>query len=66
MKAKTIKGMIVTPLAMEVGDVTIRVEKTGKIKGIKDNFMTLSLADDKRGIMLEVNYEDIKELVRGL
>ncbi len=66
MKAKTVKGMIVTPLTMEVGDVTIRVEKTGKIKGLKNNFMTLSLADEKRGIMLQVNYEDIKELVRGL
>lgn len=66
MNAKTVKGMIVTPLTMEVGDVTIRVEKTGKIKGLKDNFMSLSLADDKRGIMLQVNYEDIKELVRGL
>lgn len=66
MNAKTVKDMIVTPLTMEVGDVTIRAEKTGKIKGVKDNFMTLSLADDKRGIMLQVNYEDIKELVRGL
>ena len=66
MKAKTVKGMIITPLAMEMGDVTIRAEKTGKIKGVKDNFATLSLADDKRGIMLQVNYEDIKELIRGL
>ncbi len=66
MRAKTVKGMIVTPLTMEMGDVTIRVEKTGKIKGVKDNFTTLSLADDKRGIMLQVNYEDIKELIRGL
>lgn len=66
MNAKTVKGMIVTPLTMEISDVTIRAEKTGKIKGVKDNFATLSLADDKRGIMLQVNYEDIKELVRGL
>ena len=66
MKAKTVKGIIVTPLSMEMGDVTIRVEKTGKIKGIKDNFATLSLADDKRGIMFLVNLEDIKELIRGL
>lgn len=66
MKAKTVKGMIVTPLTMEISDVTIRAEKTGKMKGVKDNFMTLSLADEKRGIMLQVNYEDIKELVRGL
>ena len=39
MKAKTVKGMIITPLAMEMGDVTIRVEKTGKIKGVKDILM---------------------------
>ena len=65
MKSKTVKGMIITQLTMEMGDVTIRVEKT-KIKGIKDNFATLSLADDKRGVMLQVNYEDIKELIRGL
>jgi hypothetical protein len=65
MRAKTVKGMIVTPLTMEISDVTIRAEKTGKLKGVKDNFATLSLADDKRGIMLQVNYEDIKELIRG-
>lgn len=66
MKAKTVKGMITTPLAMEMGDITIRAEKTGKIKGMKDNFTTISLSDGKRGIMLLVNYEDIKELIRGL
>lgn len=66
MRAKTVKGMITTPLAMEMGDITIRAEKTGKIKGMKDNFTTISLSDDKRGIMLQVNYEDIKELIRGL
>lgn len=66
MRAKTVKGMITTPLAMEIGDVTIRVEKTGKMKGVKDNFATLSLADDKRGIMFQVNLEDIKGLIRGL
>lgn len=66
MKAKTVKGMITTPLTMELAEITIRAERTGKIKGVKDNFATLSLADDKRGIMLQVNYEDIKELIRGL
>lgn len=66
MKAKIVKGIIVTPLSMEISDITIRVEKTGKIKGVKDNFATLSLADDKRDLMLQVNYEDIKELIRGL
>lgn len=49
MRAKTVKGMIITPLAMEMGDITIRAEKTGKIKGMKDNFTTISLSDDKRG-----------------
>lgn len=66
MKAKIVKGIIVTPLSMEISDITIRVEKTDKIKGVKDNFATLSLADDKRDLMLQVNYEDIKELIRGL
>lgn len=66
MKAKTVKGIIVTPSSMGMDDVTITVEKTGKIKGMKDNFTTLSLADDKRGILFQVNYDDIKELIRGL
>jgi hypothetical protein len=66
MRAKTVKGVIVTPLDTKISKVTIRVEKTGKIKGVKDNFVTLSLADDERGIMLQVNYEDIRELIRGL
>ena len=66
MRAKTVAGVIVTPLNEKISKVTIRVEKTSKIKGIKDNFTTLSLADDERGIMLQVHYEDIKELIRGL
>lgn len=66
MRAKTVKGMIITPLALEMGEVTIRAEKTGKIKGMKENFTTISLSDEKRGIMLQVNYKDIKELIRGL
>ena len=66
MKAKTVKGAIVTPSSFRMDDVTIRVEKTGKIKGVQDDFASLSLADDKKGIMLQVKYEDIKELLRGL
>ena len=63
MNAKTVKGVIVTPYTMIVDDITIRAE--GTRKGEK-NFITVSLSDDKRGVMLQVNYEDIKELVRGV
>lgn len=66
MRAKTVKGMIITPFTTDLSDVTIRVEKTGKIKGMKDNFTTVSLTDDKRGIMIQVNYDDIKNLIKGL
>lgn len=66
MRAKTVKGMIATPLTIEMGDVTIRAEQTGKIKGIKDNFTSVSLTDDKRGIMIQVNYDDIKNLIKGI
>lgn len=74
MRAKTVKGIIITPLTMEMGEVTIRAEstvkikgvKTGKVKGVKDNFTTVSLADEKRGIMIQVNLADIKKLIKEL
>lgn len=66
MRAKTVKGMIITPLKMEMGEVTIRAEKAGKIKGMKDDFTTVSLADEKRGIMIQVNFADIKKLIKEL
>jgi len=59
MKSKTVKGMITTKIGMEIKDITIRAERTGA-------FTTLSLADDDKQILLEVNYKDIKDVVRGL
>lgn len=47
MKAKTVKGMITTPLTMELAEITIRAERTGKGNGFKNEFTTISLADDK-------------------
>ena len=59
MKSKTVKGMVATRFGVELKKVTIRAERTGE-------FTTLSLADDDKQIMLEVNYKDIKDVVRGL
>lgn len=59
MKSKTVKGMVATRLGVELKKVTIRAERTGA-------FTTLSLADDDKQILLEVNYKDIKDVVRGL
>lgn len=63
MQLRKTKGMIVTPMIMVMDDITIRAEGTRR-KG-KD-FITVSLADDKRGVMLQVNYDDIKALVDNL
>lgn len=59
MKSKTVKGMVATRLGVELKKVTIRAERTGA-------FTTLSLADDDKQILLEVNYKDIKDVIRGL
>lgn len=59
MKLKTVKGLIHTANNMSYTAVTIRAEKTG-------NLTTISLADDRLGIGLQVNYKDIKELVKRL
>lgn len=40
-------------------NVTIRAEKT-------NNLTTLSLADDTRGVLIEVDYKDIEKLVKRL
>lgn len=63
MQLRETKGMIVTPMIMVMDDITIRAEGTRQ-KG-KD-FITVSLADEKRGVMLQVNYDDIKALVDNL
>lgn len=59
MKSKTVKGMVATRLGVELKKVTIRAERTGA-------FTTLSLADDDKQILLEVNYKDIKDVISGL
>ena len=62
MKEKTTKGMILKSNKQVLpmyGEVTIRAEKTG-------NLTTLSLADDRAGIMLQVNYNDVKDVIKGL
>lgn len=59
MKSKTVKGMIATKIGIELKNITIRAERTGL-------FTTISLADDDKQILLEVNYKDIKDVVRGL
>lgn len=59
MKFKEVNGLICTPKGLEPTKVSIRAEKTG-------DFITVSLADDKRNILLQVNYSDIRKVVRGL
>ena len=63
MKIKITNGVVTTPLTMDMAEITIRAERT-KRNGA--TFTTVSLADDKRGILISVNYEDIKEAIRGL
>lgn len=65
MKAKTVNGFLMNEQTIlpRSTEITIRVEKTA-FKG--QELTTLSLADDKRGIMLQVNYDDVKELMKRL
>ena len=66
MKAKTVKGTIATPMYFKPTDITIRADKTRTSNKTDNGLITLSLADDKAGIMIEVKYKDIERLVRGL
>ena len=50
---------MVTPLGITPKQITIRAEKT---KGLT----TISLADDKSGVMMEVNYKVINDLIKRL
>lgn len=60
MKAKTVKGLkVVGGLLPVPTEITIRAERTG-------NLTTLSLADDEKGLMLHVNYDDVKDVIKGL
>ena len=63
MQIRKTKGMILTPMSMVMDDITIRAEGT---KRKSKDFITVSLADEKRGVMLQVNYDDIKALVDNL
>ena len=59
MKYKEVNGIICTPTDFKPDKVVIRAEKTG-------DFITVSLADEKRGILLQVPYSEIRKVVRGL
>lgn len=60
MKAKTVNGLkVVGGLLPMPTELTIRAEKTG-------NLTTLSIADDKVGLMLHVNYDDVKDVIKRL
>jgi hypothetical protein len=59
MKAKKVNGIVCTPKTFKPTKVTIRAEKTG-------DFITVSLADDKEGVLLQVPYSEIRKVVRGL
>lgn len=59
MKAKEVNGIVCTPKTFKPTKVTIRAEKTG-------DFITVSLADDKEGVSLQVPYSDIRKVVRSL
>ena len=59
MRAKEVNGIICTPKTFEPAKITIRGEKTG-------DFITVSLADDKKGILIQVPYSEIRKVVRGL
>ena len=65
MKAKTVNGLMLKSglIIPKPTQITIRAEKTTH-NG--QTLTTLSLSDDARGIMLHVNYDDIKDFIRGL
>lgn len=55
-KFREVNGMIVTPVSLRFGTVTLRVTK--------DNLgQSMSLADDKGGIMLQIPIEPVADLI---
>jgi len=50
-------GVVTTRLGTGFTQVTIRAERT-------DDFVTVSLADESRGIMIQVPYDKVKSVVR--
>lgn len=59
MECSKVIGMIADNNKIGFTNVTIRAEKT-------KNLTTLSLADEKRGVLIEVDYKDIEKLVKRL
>ena len=59
MTSKEVDGIICTPISFEPAKITIRGEKTG-------DFITVSLADDNKGVLIQVPYSEIRKVVRGL
>lgn len=57
MKLDTTTGIVTTRLGTGYAQVAIRAERT-------DNFVTVSLADESRGIMIQVPYDKVKAVVR--
>ena len=57
MKLDTTTGIVTTRLGTGYTQVTIRAERT-------DDFVTVSLADESRGIMIQVPYDKVKAVVR--
>ena len=59
MRVKVVDGVICTHMGIRPDKVVIRAEKTG-------NFTTVSLADGKTGLLLQVPYNEIRKVVKGL
>lgn len=57
MKLDTTTGIVTTRLGTGLAQVTIRAERT-------EDFVTVSLADESRGIMIQVPYDKVKAVVR--
>jgi len=57
MVAKKTQGMVSTRMGAHFTSVTIRAEKT-------QEFVSLSLGDDSREILIQVPYSDVKAVIR--
>lgn len=55
-KLREVQGMIVTPVGIRFGTVTLRVTKD-------DIGQSMSLADDKSGFMLQIPIEPVADLI---
>lgn len=59
MKSSMTKGMVFNKSKVNLSNVTVKAEST---KGLT----TVSLADERQGVMIQVNYDTIKKLVESL